>query len=280
VLLHAITHPVNNSRSSVTTFRFVTFSRLALVACAASALTSVHAAEEADSSLVLSLGAERSTSSLSGAATDKPTWSPSFGVDYTHGRFFASTERGLGYEFLKTDTFTAFGALGFSPGREAGKAKDSPRLVGMGKVKAAGLLVLGADYAPFGDLLHLNAVTLAATDRDQGYSARLGATVGFPVWGDISGFVDAGVTYGDRKHAQTFYGVTPAQAASSGNPAYTPKAGWTGAELAVGLSWSINKQWSADASVGRTQLRGIAASSPLFTRRNQPTASVSVSYAF
>lgn len=262
------------------TFRFATFSRLALAACAASALTSVRAAEDAGSSLVVSLGAERSTSSFGGTVTDKPKWSPTFGAEYANGRFFASTKRGLGYEFLKTDTFTAFGALGFSPGRKEGKTKDSPRLVGMGKVKAAGLLMLGADYAPFGDVLHLSAVTSAATNRDQGYSARFGATVGFPVWGDISGFVDAGATYGDRKHAQTFYGVTPAQAASSGNPVYTPKAGWTGAELAVGLNWKINKQWSADASVGRTQLRGVAASSPLFTRRNQPTASVAVSYAF
>jgi MipA family protein len=239
-----------------------------------------RAAEPDKTELVVTFGAERSNQSLSGASTLKPEWTPSFGLDYRDGRFFASTKQGIGYDLYKAHGLTVFGAGAFMPGRKEGKARDNPRLVGMGRIKTTGLILLGAAYAPFEDFIHLHATQMIATDRAQGSSTHLGATIGFPIWGPVNGYLDVGAQHADAKHAQTFYGVTPAQAARSGNRVYTPKSGWVGSDASVGVNWEIDKQWSLNAAVGRHQLRGVAVASPLFAKRIQPTASLTMSYSF
>ena len=46
----------------------------------------------------LRLGAERSNRSMFGDVSDKPRWSPTFDANYRNGRFFAGTQRGIGYD--------------------------------------------------------------------------------------------------------------------------------------------------------------------------------------
>jgi outer membrane scaffolding protein for murein synthesis (MipA/OmpV family) len=239
--------------------------------------------DKSEDGLTVTLGVERSRSSATGESTDKPEVSPLFGLDYRSGRFFASTSQGIGYELWKTDLFSAFAALAFQPGRKESKAgdkKDNPRLVGMGRVQSSGLLMLGFGAAPLDGLVNLNAVLLKPTRSEQGLTAAFGAGVGFPVWGPVSGSVEVGATYADRKHMQTFFGVTSAQSLRSGNPVFTPKAGLMESTVSLGLNWEIDKQWSASASVGRMQRMGDAKKSPLFKTKNDTSASVSVSYRF
>lgn len=243
-----------------------------------------HAEERAEDGLTVTLGAERSRSSLlDGGRNDKAETSPIFGVDFRSGRFFASTEQGVGYEFVKSDWLTGFAALGYQAGRKEGRAgnkKDNQRLVGMGQVSGSGLWVAGFNAAPLGELVELSVVLLKSTRSEQGLTAIVGAGIGLPVWGPVNAYVEAGATYGDRKNNQTFFGVTAAQATRSGNPVFSPKAGFVGSKLSVGLEWEIDKQWSASASVGREQLMGEAKKSPLFLDRSDTTAALSVSYKF
>jgi MipA family protein len=256
--------------------RLTTLAVLALASLVAQAAVT----EPTPSTLTLKFGAAQSHSSLTGAPSDETKWQPLFAADYQNGPYFLSTTRGAGYQLAAADWLTGFVALGVTLGRTEGKAKDAPHFVGMGKVRSAGSLNVGVDVAPLGEALHLSAVTMVSTDRDQGYSSRLGATLMFPVVQSITGYVDAGLTRADRKHAQTFYGVTTAQSLKSGNPIYTPKAGWVSSEASVGANWALSKQWSLDASVGRQQWRGVAASSPLYTKQRNPMASLSASYLF
>jgi outer membrane scaffolding protein for murein synthesis (MipA/OmpV family) len=243
-----------------------------------------HAEERAEDGLTVTLGAERSRSSLlGGGRNDKAETSPIFGVDFRSGRFFASTEQGVGYEFVKSDWLTGFAALGYQAGRKEGRAgnkKDNQRLVGMGQVSGSGLWVAGFNAAPLGELVELSVVLLKSTRSEQGLTAIVGAGIGLPVWGPVNAYVEAGAIYGDRKNNQTFFGVTAAQATRSGNPVFSPKAGFVGSKLSVGLEWEIDKQWSASASVGREQLMGEAKKSPLFLDRSDTTAALSVSYKF
>jgi outer membrane scaffolding protein for murein synthesis (MipA/OmpV family) len=50
--------------------------------------------------------------------------------------------------------------------------------------------------------------------------------------------------------------------------------------VSVGLNWEIDKQWSADVSVGREQLLGDAKKSPLFKTKSDTLTSFTVSYRF
>ncbi|XVJ69980.1 MAG: MipA/OmpV family protein [Rhizobacter sp.] len=256
------------------------FIAAALLMVAASAS---FADDDSEDGFTLTLGVERSRGSFSGASTDKPEVSPLFGLEYRSGRFFASTSQGIGYEFVKTDLFSVFAAAGFQPGRKeskAGNKKDNPRLVGMGKIKGSGVLALGVGAEPLDGLVNLQAVLLKSTRSEQGMTAEFGAGVGFPVWGSVSGSLEVGATYADRKHMQTFYGITSAQSLRSGNSVFQPKAGLAKSSVTLGLNWEIDKQWSASASVGREQLLGEAKKSPLYKPKNDNIASVSVSYRF
>jgi MipA family protein len=254
---------------------------LAALLSAAAGQAAADTKANPDGELSVSLGAERSKSTLTGVWSDTPKWSPTFGIDYQKGRFFAGIGRGVGYELVQTDDFSLFLAAAADFGRRDGDRKDSPRLVGMGKIKASGQLMAGANYQVLEGLFNFSAVHLMSTTRSHGSQTVLNATMGFPLVGEqLSGFLSLGATRADQKHAQTYYGVTPAQAARSGNRAYAAKAGWISSEVSLGLNYEFDKQWSATASVGRQQLRGPAALSPLYTSKKDTVASIGVHYSF
>jgi MipA family protein len=252
---------------------------LAGISCADASHAEPQPSDAAE--ITVSLGAELTNRSLTGAVSDKPKWSPTFGLNYQKGRFFASSDRGIGYDLVQQGGFHAFLAASADPGRKDGNRKDSPRLVGMGKVKASGLVLAGAGYQVLDGLLNLNVVHLMSTQRSQGSQTVLNAALGFPLWGDkLSGFVSLGATHGDRRHAQTYYGVTAEQAARSGNPVFNAEAGWISCDFSLGLNYEIDKHWSASASVGRHELRDVAELSPLFATKKGTVGSASVSYRF
>lgn len=233
-----------------------------------------------DGELTISLGAARSTDDGRGDVTAKPKWSPNFNIDYRLGRFFAGLG-GVGYDVVQSEGYTVFVGAGLNPGRKEGKPNDNPRLVGMGKVPASAELLVGASAELLDGLLSVNATHMRSSRSEQGGTTSFGATVGVPVWGDsVSAFLSVNAIHADAKHAQTYYGVTAAQAARSGNRVFRAKGGIIGSDLTLGLNWSIDKQWSASASLGRETKRGSAALSPLTTRKNSSTAALGVSYTF
>ena len=256
-----------------------------LATCAALVSLSAPPAAHADTgtsgtTFSATFGAARSSTDLSGASTERPQWSPIVGLEYTRGPFFASTQRGLGVQFSVADGLGGFVAAAYSAGRKDGNTKDSPRLVGMGRVQGSPLLLTGAEYVTLGDALSLSVAAALPSKREQGSTVQLGATVGMPLSGALSGSVSLAATYADRKHAQTFYGVTPQQSSRSGNPVFTPGAGWISHQATLGLNYSFDKTWSGNASLGREQRTGDASKSPLFPRRAATVAAISLTRNF
>jgi MipA family protein len=234
-----------------------------------------------EAEITLSLGAERGHRSLTGEVSDKPNGSPTFGLNYEKGRFFAGTERGIGYHLVQAGGLRAFVAASADPGRKAGDRKDSPRLVGMDKIEGSAVVIAGAGYQVLDGLINLSGMHLASAKRSHGSQTVLNAALNFALWGDkLSGSVSLAATHADRNHAQTYYGVTAAQATRSGNPVFNAKAGWISCELSLGLNVAIDKHWSASASVGRRELQDAAEQSPLFATKKSTVGAVSASYRF
>jgi MipA family protein len=225
----------------------------------------------------ITTGAEYSTSSLTGGVRTRPRWSPLLDIEYTRGRFFLSTGRGLGYNVVQSDVFTLGVGAAYNPKR---KAADDPRLRGLGDVAASPLVLLTADWNPAGDFIHVYASYTGATKRANGSFLTVGTTVGFPLFGKLNGFVDLSAVIADRNYMQTYYGITAAQSATSGYAVFTPRAGLVNASLSLGLDYELSKEWSLGASVGRTRLTRDAAKSPIFPRRDEPDGSVFASYTF
>jgi outer membrane protein len=240
------------------------------------------AAKPADETeTTLSLGIERSNRSMFGDVSDKPKWWPTLEANYRNGRFFAGTQSGIGYNVLQESGFHAFVAAGADPGRKDGDSKYSPRLVGMGKIDGTALAIAGVGYSAFDGLIRLDATHIASAKRSYGSETVINAALAFPIWGDkLGGLVRLGVAHADRNHALTYYGVTPAQSARSGNRVYIAKAGWISCDLSMGLNYEIDKHWAASASIGRHELREAAALSPLFATKKSTVGAVSFAYRF
>lgn len=242
-----------------------------------------HAAPTAndEAETTLSLGAERSNRNMFGDVSDKPKWSPTFDANYQKGRFFAGTQRGIGYNLVQQGGFHASVAAGADPGRKDGHREDSPKLVGMGRIDGTALAMAGVGYSALEGLIKFNATHIVSAKRSYGSQTVINAALAFPVWGDkLLGSVSLGATYADRNHAQTYYGVTAAQAARTGNRVYTAKAGWISCDASLGLNYEIDKHWSASARVGRHELRDAAELSPLFATKKGTVGAASVTYRF
>jgi outer membrane scaffolding protein for murein synthesis (MipA/OmpV family) len=229
----------------------------------------------------LSLGVERSNRSMFGDVSDKPRWWPTFEANYKKGRFFAGTQSGIGYNLVQESGFHAFVAAGADPGRKDGDRKHSPRLVGMGKIDGTALAIAGGGYQAFDGLIKLDAAHMISAKRSYGSQTVMSAALAYPIWGDkLSGSLSLTATHADHKYAQTYYGVTTAQAARSGNRVYTARADWITCDASLGLNYQVDKHWSASASIGRHELREAAALSPLFATKKSTVGAASVSYRF
>jgi outer membrane scaffolding protein for murein synthesis (MipA/OmpV family) len=220
-------------------------------------------------------GASYSTSSLSGGTSTRAKWSPLLDLAYTHGRFSASLS-GLTYDVVQSDEFTLGVGAAYSPKR---KASDDVRLRGMGDVQASPLILLNATWSPL-EFLSFTAQYSAATKRTNGSFLTVGTALGFPLMDKLSGFVEVSGVIADQKYMQAYYGVTAAQAATSGYRVFTPRAGLVNTSVSLGVNYEWSEQWSLGASVGRTRLMREAAKSPIFPRRDEPSANVFASYTF
>ena len=229
-----------------------------------------------EDSFSITLGAVYSTTSLTGGVSTRPKWSPLLDVSYQSGGFFASTSRGVGYDFVRTKELTVGAGLAFIPKREAA---GNSRLRGMGDVAASPTMVLSATWNPL-DFISVSAALTTATKRANGSFLTLGTSLGLPIYGKLNASVELTAELADRNYAQTYCGVTAAQSVRSEHRELRPKAGLISTSASVGLHYEWTKEWSLGASLGTTRLQCDAAKSPIFSQRTEPNASLFASYAY
>jgi outer membrane scaffolding protein for murein synthesis (MipA/OmpV family) len=213
----------------------------------------------------------------------RPLWA------YQYGRFRISTSRASGVlgfatdtplpgasaEVLSTDTWRVGGALRFDSGR---KASDSPYLAGMPDVERT---LRGRIYASYAltkswgiggnvsqDLLGRNGGALASMD------------IGFRHWltPRTEWTTGGGLSFGDARNMQTYFGVTDADAVKTGLPAFSPGAGLKDVHAGIGLTTALTKRWIVFANVGGSKLLGDAAASPLTKEPSSFSATAGVAY--
>jgi MipA family protein len=191
-------------------------------------------------------------------------------------------QRGLVWQAYEAGGFKLGLAAGIDPGRKTKRSSTvdpipgDKRLAGMGDVRAspeAGFLI---GYGPISVLAHKSV-------GDRGHKgAQVDLTAGFPL--ELSDTVGvrfgAGLTWADKRYMQAYFGVTPAQALSTGFPAYAPRAGLRKFEASVGAEYAFANDWKLQGTLVFTRLTGDAEDSPLVARKSSPSASVGVAYAF
>lgn len=126
----------------------------------------------------------------------------------------------------------------------------------------------------------LLARTRQHTDSDQGAQADMRFSAGIFQRGPIAAGVFTQATWANAKSANSFYGITSQQSATTGLPAYNAGSGWI--YSSVGVLWSIDlsKDWVVVGNLESRHLHEDAERSPLVEHKSNYYASAGVAYHF
>ena len=108
----------------------------------------------------------------------------------------------------------------------------------------------------------------------------LGAAYGYELAPGVRLRLGASATLANQNYAQTNYGVTSGQSASSGYAVYAPKAGFQDMRASVGLNFALAPRVMLSTALTSTTLLGDAKGSPLVRKSNGVSAQVGVAYGF
>ncbi|WP_114377264.1 MipA/OmpV family protein [Elioraea thermophila] len=260
-----------------------------LTALVAAAIASVAQAQAPDrgTAPAVGIGAEPGflgpgwRVSLGAGALVRPDYPGSSDYDVTpipflevvwNDRVFATTRQGaeIGVFLTRDRLFRSGIALDYAFGRDQ---DDNARLKGLGDIDGT---VRGRAFASTG----IGPFTLSAfVTQDlanNGHGLTLGADLEYRarLTPRLSVFGGPGVTWADDTHMETFFGVSPAQAARSAArlPRYDARAGFRDVRFTLGAIALITDSTFLQPRVIVSQLVGDAADSPLTTSETQVTA--------
>lgn len=210
-----------------------------------------------------------------GAAKASFKFTPALFVRY--GRFTATNAsgfstrraddvvRGLALDLVQSDELRINAALRIDGGRsESGSAE----LAGMGDIDPTLRTRLTADY-------RLDPVwrvgfnwSIDALGRGGGNFGDIGVSWQHRFGPDTLLTAGASLSAGGDRYMQSYYGVTPEQAARSVYPVYAPSAGLRDISASINWRQDIDNEWIVLAGFGVSRLLGPAAASPLTYSRN------------
>jgi outer membrane scaffolding protein for murein synthesis (MipA/OmpV family) len=196
--------------------------------------------------------------------------------------FFVSLVRGLGYA-EQVGMFTLSAALAYDGGRSDSRQtfrQGSDALRGMGDIDGGAAARFGVSTRVFGHTTLSLDADLALSRRERGDTLRFGLQQELWAGGADKVALALSTTYGDSKHAHTWFGVSAAQSASSGYAAYAPGAGIEQSNAELSWGHRIDGHWSLRAAAGALHLSGDAADSPITQKRTYPVGVVTVNYGF
>ena len=92
--------------------------------------------------------------------------------------------------------------------------------------------------------------------------------------------VGTGLAWADRRHLQSYFGVSPEESAASGYPVFRPGAGLRDVSVSTSFRAELHPRWVALGSVSASRLLGPAARSPLTVSSTQWGLSAGVASLF
>jgi outer membrane scaffolding protein for murein synthesis (MipA/OmpV family) len=192
---------------------------------------------------------------------------------------FISTGEGIGFNFLRGDHYQVGIGVTYDLGRN--EKDDLRNLHGMGNISAA---PVGKMYASW--VLSRKFPMILRVDARQFMGGAQGAVGDAAVYLPLPGssktfvmFAGPSITFATNHYLQTLYGVTPAQSAASGHPAYNiPHAGTSAAGVGFSATKFVTPHLLLNLDAALNQIRGSPAHSPLVETRTQRALALSVDY--
>jgi len=198
-------------------------------------------------------------------------------IDISFGKsLFLNTERGLGAYFLKNRVLELGGSLGYYESREE---EDDDKLKGLGDIDA------GID-ARFFAKIHLNEFALFVQFRNDLSNKHDGTLFifGAKYFNKPSRYtnwrIKSSFTFADDNYMRTYFGVSEAQAASSGLNQFKAGSGLKDFTSNWLFNLDLSRNWGLKGIMEYKFLLADAANSPLVTSKKQFSFGIGLIYKF
>lgn len=203
-------------------------------------------------------------------------------VTLSSGGGFAATRqdkvvRGLGVELARTEQLRVSLGLRYDGGRSEA---DSPALKGMGDVKATVRARVGASWQLDPLWRAEGSWTVDAFQRGGGNLVELSLEREQWIAPHTQLSAGAAVTVGGPRYLQTYFGVTPEQAARTGYAPYDPALGLRDVSAFVSLKTELGAQVVLMGALSLSRVVGSAAASPLVARATGLGVTTGLGYRF
>ena len=180
--------------------------------------------------------------------------------------------------------FRIGGGLTFDSGRKdhgSGGIFESgdDRLMGLGTIKASLGLRGFVSYQLGPANFELSATKFTGSQND-GVLASFGVSAPLPLTKRLILMPHIRASWASTDTMQTYFGVTPVQAAASIFPAFNAGSGLRDVRGGVNLIYRLNAHWFLDADTSVTQLLGDAARSPISISNTNVMVTTMVGYHF
>jgi outer membrane scaffolding protein for murein synthesis (MipA/OmpV family) len=191
---------------------------------------------------------------------------------------FISVGEGVGVNLIRAKHFRAGVAVGYDVGRRT--SSDYSHLHGLDDINPAAVPKVFAEWA-----ISIHFPLIFRTDirriirGGDGYIGDIDAYMPLP--GSSRRFVMfAGPTYtfADKGHMQKMFGITPAQALSSGYPVFTAHGGSAAKGVGFSATLFITHNWLLNVDAAENRLLGSASESPITQRRKQRTLALATAF--
>jgi outer membrane scaffolding protein for murein synthesis (MipA/OmpV family) len=204
---------------------------------------------------------------------------PSLDIRYKD-LLFGSTGEGFGVNVVQGPNWRVSVAAAYDLGR---RGHDDPEhLDGLGNINPAPEMKIAGEYVVSKDFpLVFRAAFTRSFGGSNGWSADLGTYMPLPGSGQtFYWFAGPSVTFADSNYMQSWFGVTPQQAAASGYQPYSASAGLRSAGFGITMVYFVNKHWFVSADGALKRLLGSAAHSPIIQTKTDGVCDISINYQF
>jgi outer membrane protein len=183
----------------------------------------------------------------------------------------------FGIRLISAGRFTAGPAASFQ-GSRRNKDVGAP----VGKVDATIELGGFVDYL-VNDSLRLRGELVRGINGHEGLTGQVGLDHFWRNGDRYAVTLGPRLLFSDDRYQRAYFGVSPAAAAATGLPAYSPGGGVHAVALAAGMQTQLDPSWGLFSYARGERLVGDAVRSPIvrtYGSRNQLSAGLGISYAF
>ena len=196
---------------------------------------------------------------------------------WANGFFVGGRDALVGFQTNATPKLRLGLGLGMDGGRKESDASD---LAGMGDLEAKVTLHASAKFALSEQVALSSSLQMGAGNAGKGGLLNVGASYTLPVSERTRLSLNMGATLANADYMQDYFGVSAAQALTSGYSVYTPSSGLRDISAGLSLMHPINRDWMLIGSVTSTTLADSAKRSPLTRSESSQSAFVAAAYSF